>query len=121
MPERNKRYIIEKDEPLYFTDYYTWRSDYDYFFWPVGIMAFLFFFIFLFFLGVNTEDQIYLDLIVIFVIMIFFVAVVVMFCLYDEHYQTRKASDSLSGRSIDRLKSLQVRDNSNKRDKNELI
>ena len=109
MEERRVRYIIEKDEPLYFTDYYTWRSDYDYFFWPIGIMALLFFFIFFIFLGVNTEDQIYLDFIVIFVIMIFFVAVVVMFCLNDEYYQTRNASDSLTRRSIDRLKSSQVK------------
>ncbi len=112
---RNERFTVE--EPLY----YTYRSDYDYFVWPLGIMAFLFFFIFFIFLGVNTEDQIYLDFIVIFVIMIFFVAVVVMFCLNDEYYQTRKASDSLTGRNIDRLKSLQVQVKSNKRDKKELI
>lgn len=117
---REERFNVEKRR-LYFTDNYTWRSDYDYLFWPIGIMAFLFFFIFLFFLGVNTEDQIYLDFIVIFVIMIFFVAVVVIFCLNDEYYQTGEASDSLSRRNIDRLKSLQKQVKSNKRDKNELF
>ena len=104
---REERFVVEKRR-LYFTDYYTYKSDYD-FFWPVGIAIVVFFFTFLILLSVNTEDQIYLDVIIVFAFIIFFLGVAAMFCLDGEYYQSRPLPEGIDEENVVWVKPFWVR------------
>ena len=98
---REERFEVEKKR-LYFTDYYTYRNDYDDYFWPIGIMTIFFFFFVFLLLGFSdtSEGQDYLELLIIFGLFMFVIAVSVMFCFDGEYYQTRDLPEGVDEREV---------------------